>query len=191
VRVVVGDQTGYAYTEDLSPESVARAARTAAEIARGAITHAPVATGPARSGDFYPLKRRWSDVAIDERIPLLRRWEEQAFATDSRVEKVQLQFSDSETRVMICRADGRIATDFRPMTSAFLSATLFDGTKRENGSHNVAARADLSYFDEARQQAYIETARNRPGLTRLYADGTESLDRETFVAKVHTVFITD
>jgi TldD protein len=164
VRVVVGDQTGYAYTEDLSPESVARAARTAAEIARGAITHAPVATGPARSGDFYPLKRRWSDVAIDERIPLLRRWEEQAFATDSRVEKVQLQFSDSETRVMICRADGRIATDFRPMTSAFLSATLFDGTKRENGSHNVAARADLSYFDEARQQRLVKLAIERANL---------------------------
>jgi hypothetical protein len=51
--------------------------------------------------------------------------------------------------------------------------------------------ASVVHFDEARQQAYIETARNRPGLTRLYADGTESLDRETFVAKVHTVFITD
>ena len=32
IRVVVGDQTGYAYSEDLAPEALKRAARTAAAI---------------------------------------------------------------------------------------------------------------------------------------------------------------
>src|SRR5215467_8710876 len=35
VRVVKGDQTGYGYTEDLTPEGVKLAARTAAAIASG------------------------------------------------------------------------------------------------------------------------------------------------------------
>src|SRR5947207_12896556 len=35
VRVLSGDRTGYAYTDDLSPERILRAARTAALIARG------------------------------------------------------------------------------------------------------------------------------------------------------------
>src|SRR3954453_13311023 len=33
IRVVHGDANGYAYTEDLSPEAMAQAARTAARIA--------------------------------------------------------------------------------------------------------------------------------------------------------------
>ena len=35
VRVVKGDQTGYAFTEDLSLQSIRQAARTAAAIAEG------------------------------------------------------------------------------------------------------------------------------------------------------------
>src|SRR6202007_2335433 len=35
VRVLSGDRTGYAYTDDLAPEKIMRAARTAALIARG------------------------------------------------------------------------------------------------------------------------------------------------------------
>src|SRR5438445_11267025 len=35
VRVLSGDRTGYAYTDDLAPEKILRAARTAALIARG------------------------------------------------------------------------------------------------------------------------------------------------------------
>src|SRR5713101_1766749 len=35
VRVLAGERTGYAYTDDLSPNKILRAARTAALIARG------------------------------------------------------------------------------------------------------------------------------------------------------------
>src|SRR6185312_6022724 len=35
VRVLAGERTGYAYTDDLAPEKIMRAARTAALIARG------------------------------------------------------------------------------------------------------------------------------------------------------------
>jgi TldD protein len=35
VRVMAGERTGYAYTDDLAPEKILRAARTAALIARG------------------------------------------------------------------------------------------------------------------------------------------------------------
>src|SRR5262249_26478391 len=42
VRVMKGDATGYAYVEELSPEAMERAARTAAQIADGGGAKVPV-----------------------------------------------------------------------------------------------------------------------------------------------------
>jgi TldD protein len=60
VRVVRGDQTGYGFTEDLTPEGVKLAARTAAAIADGPARPAPprfrtTPDVPSR----YPVKVRW------------------------------------------------------------------------------------------------------------------------------------
>lgn len=159
VRVVIGDQIGYAYTEDLTPEAVLRAARTASEIARG--SSASRVVGLARRGpaaNHYPLSRSWGDVDLAERIPLVRTWEERAFALDSRVKKAQVSLFDGESRVLVARADGLRVADLRPSTGAWVEVTLDDGTQRETGSHNVAGRTGLELYDEARQDRLVRLA---------------------------------
>jgi TldD protein len=164
VRVVVGDQVGYAYTEDLDREAVLRAAATAAQIARAAGRPVPPVAIPRRLGhpSWYPLDRSWLDVELDERLPLLRRWEEAAFARDARVRKVEVSLSDAESRVLIARADGGRATDYRPMTTAWLGCTVEDAQHgRESGSYNVAARAGLDYYTADRQDRLVSQAVHR------------------------------
>ena len=73
--VVLGDQVGYAYTEDLSLPAMLEAARMAREIARTSNRPAPEAPGiraTEANAHFYPVERRWSDVDIASRIPLIR-----------------------------------------------------------------------------------------------------------------------
>src|SRR5688572_18359127 len=41
VRVMKGDATGYAYVQELTPEAMAHAAKTAGQIASGGKPHAP------------------------------------------------------------------------------------------------------------------------------------------------------
>ncbi|MCB9682812.1 MAG: TldD/PmbA family protein [Alphaproteobacteria bacterium] len=162
VRVVVGDQVGYAYTEDLTLEHVLRAARTAAEIARGSGASAPVrVAGAVEVPDFYPLSRSWGDVELSERIPLVRAWEQAAFDADARVRKVQIHLSDGESRVLVARADGRRVADLRPMTSAWVSVNVEDGGRAEHGSYNVAGRTGLELYDPGRQQRLVDLAVDR------------------------------
>ena len=159
IRVVVDDQVGYAYTEDLSIESMLRAARTAAEIARDVTSRdRSVDVSPLVLPDYYPVNRHWSDVDIGVRIPLVRKWEAGTFAADDRIDKVQVHLGDSDKHVLIARADGRVVADYRPMTRAFVVATAIDGDQVETGTYNVAARADLSYYDEDRQQRLVAKA---------------------------------
>jgi TldD protein len=162
VRVVVGDQVGYAYTEDLSEAAMIGAARTAATIARTAGRDTPpVLYGPAIPADFYPVARHWRDVALAERIPLVRAWEQAAFAADARIHKVQVSLADADKRVLVVRADGRMVADHRPMTQAHLACTAVEGDRRESGSYNVAGRQDLSYYDADRQGRLVHNAVDR------------------------------
>ena len=84
IRVVINEQVGYAYTEDLTFESMCRAAKTASEIARGSGGVVPVVGASDWCGpDYYPVNRSWSEVEVDVRIPLVRKWEQQASPGES------------------------------------------------------------------------------------------------------------
>ena len=161
VRVVVGDQVGYAYTEDLDPASMKRAAAVAAQIARGGRLTAPVDTTPATLTNHYPVRRFWSDVDMDQRVPLVRGWEERAFALDPRIEKVQVSLADVDKHVLIVRADGRWAEDYRPMTRAMMSCTAVEGDQRESSNYNIAGRAGLDYYSDDRRERLVLEAVGR------------------------------
>ncbi len=161
VRVVVGDQVGFAYTEDLSLHAMIEAARIAAQIARGGRLVTPVRAVGRLLPDHYPVSRAWSDVDLGERVPLVRRWEAETFASDGRVEKVQVNLSDTDQHVLIVRADGSVTADYRPMTRAWVGVTVVEGDLRETGSYNVAGRAGLEYYDEGRQQRLISESVKR------------------------------
>jgi TldD protein len=159
IRVVINEQVGYAYTEDLTLESMCRAAKTASEIARGSGGVVPVVGATEwRSPDYYPVNRYWSDVDVDVRIPLVRKWEQAAFAQDARVKRVDVSLADIDKRVLIVCADGRFVEDYRPMTRGYVHCTVADGDERETGAYNVAARADLTYYDAERQDRLVKEA---------------------------------
>ncbi len=163
IRVVVDDQVGYAYTEDLSLRSMKRVARTAAAIAHHGGRPVPaIADQPMRGQpNHYPVDRHWSDVDLSVRVPMVRRWETRAVQADPRIRKVSVSLGDADKHVLIARADGTISVDYRPMTRAHVSCTAVDGELRESGTYNVASRGDLSYYDDARQDRLVDRAVER------------------------------
>src|SRR5688572_6227506 len=93
VRVVTGERTGYAYTDDLSAETMARAAETAAHIATDPRTVPPQGVAPA------PVDRRYGPdtlaaLSILDRIALMERADRAARAYDPRVERVIVTLAD-------------------------------------------------------------------------------------------------
>ncbi|HEX5765869.1 MAG TPA: DNA gyrase modulator, partial [Woeseiaceae bacterium] len=101
LRAVVGDQTGYAFTEDLTMPSMLAAARTAAAIASGSRVVPPQAYNPKNSGDLYRTQVAWADVGVESKLPLLQRVDRLARAADPYVDKVSVYWADSDERVLI------------------------------------------------------------------------------------------
>jgi TldD protein len=72
LRVVIGDQTGYAFTEDMTLPSMLAAARTASAIASGSQLVSPQSFSPLASGDLYTTTVPWANVGVEQKLPVMK-----------------------------------------------------------------------------------------------------------------------
>jgi TldD protein len=146
VRVVKGDQTGYAFTEDLGLEALLEAARTASAIAEGGGPGSEKEFGVAPIGSYYAQKIRWEDTTASEIKPLMQRMNERAAGADGRIKKVRVSFDDEVGRILIASSDGRWAEDCQPMGTVAISCLAEQNGRREENYTHKAARAGLEEF---------------------------------------------
>ncbi|HEY5925679.1 MAG TPA: TldD/PmbA family protein [Kofleriaceae bacterium] len=162
LRVVMGDQVGFAFTEELTEQAMLAAARTAATIASGKPGPRPeqFTYRDDRRG-YYQTKVAWSDIGIDKKLPRIQKAEAMTRAGDPTIKKVSVYWSDSEERVMVVNRDGRIVTDARPMARMSVSVTAQkNGVTQSNGS-NIAGRRGFEFFDDASLQQVTKEAVER------------------------------
>jgi TldD protein len=161
LRVVIGEQTGYAFTEDLTLESMLAAARTAAAIASGSAIVPPQSYNPKKTGDLYTTTVPWADVGIDRKLPIVKRVDAQARAGDPAVQKVSVNWADADERVLIATLDGHLIMDHRPMTRLTAQVTATRDGETQSGYSNIAARQDFSWYTDERIDKMVDEAVER------------------------------
>ena len=152
VRVRKGDATGYAYTEDLSPEAMERAARIAGQIADGGKTIEPVGLTSFVPPKRYELKSPTLDVAGEQKRELLRRADTAARAADPRIKRVEASLAEEYREILIATSDGKLVHDVQPLMRFGVRAIAEHSSsggagKRQAGSSGGGGRMDLSYFE--------------------------------------------
>lgn len=115
IRVLKGDQTGYAYSENVTPDAMIKAARTAANIADSSAVISPVKINEYISPNYYPLKTSWEDTSVKYKIPFIQRMNDNIFAADKQVTKVNAVLGDSTSYILFFNSEGLLAWDYRPM----------------------------------------------------------------------------
>src|SRR5712692_2613511 len=74
VRVLAGEQTAYAYTHDLAPEKILRAAKIAARISSGPARVSTVGLSALEPPhNFYPVSVPFSDRDLTEKLEVVLR----------------------------------------------------------------------------------------------------------------------
>ncbi|HEY4360664.1 MAG TPA: metalloprotease TldD [Bryobacteraceae bacterium] len=147
VRVLIGERTGYAYSDDLSPEKIRKAARVAAQIAKGPATIVKTGFEEARKHNLYPMLQAPHETALAERVDLIKRADAAARAYDPRVFQVQASYADSIREVMVATSDGRLSFDRQPMArmSVAVLAREADGVP-QHGYSGGGGRVALDFF---------------------------------------------
>jgi TldD protein len=157
VRVVSGERTGYAYTDDLSWPAMARAAETAAHIASDSrvVPPQPVATAA--------VDRRYGEstiggLTLQERIALVERADRAAREYDPRVDKVIVTLAEETKQVRIANSAGVLAEDVQPLFSIRVSVIAAEGAVRREGSSGGGGRIGPEFFDEKPPEHFAREA---------------------------------
>ncbi|MFZ4499158.1 MAG: PmbA/TldA family metallopeptidase, partial [Burkholderiales bacterium] len=133
VRVVEGERTAFAYTDDLSLEALQQAARTTRSIAAaGGDGRAPVpARGPGRS--LYAPVDPVASLDADAKVAMLLQVERMARAADPRISQVMASLAAEYDVVLLLRADGRVSADVRPLVRLSLQVIAEADGRRQQG----------------------------------------------------------
>jgi TldD protein len=138
IRVVAGERTGYAYTDDLSSDCLLRAARTAALIASGPAKELMSGFRHTETPTLYPVAGATNDAEIASKLVLIQRADKAARAYDSRITQVRAGFNDELRRILVAASDGTFASDTQPLARLNVFVIAKDGGA--NGSSGGTAR---------------------------------------------------
>ena len=132
IRVLKGDKTGYAYSENTALSDMIKAAYAASTIACGGGQVKTFNKVGEAIQDLYPVTRSWRECEAGEFLPFLKELEQKVFAKDSRIVKVIARLSDSVSDVLMYNSLGELTFDSRPMGSITVTAVFQQNGKTEN-----------------------------------------------------------
>ena len=168
VRVLSGERTGFAYTDDLSAERLLKAARTAALIASGPQTTRVAGFQETRTPQLYPIAGS-SEAEISAKLELIARADRAARAFDPRIVQVRAGLSDELRRILVAASDGTFASDTQPLARLNVAVIAKDEHNTARGSSGGGGRVTLDFFAGSKSPEHFATEAARTAVLQLGA----------------------
>ncbi len=163
-RAVKGEQTGFAYSDDLNINAIEQAV----EFARGISKHQTQQKIQAfhKYSGLNPL----GSLTSEEKVDLLKQIDSVA-RKELKVKQVSASLSGAYTEVLIVSTDGVYQKDYRPMVRVSVSVIVEQDGRIEHASSGGGGRYDYRYFiDHNLAEIYTNEA-IRQALVALEAKG--------------------
>ncbi len=147
IRTVKGEQIGYGFTQELTPESMLSAAGTAATICDLKASAFSKSLNKIKLRNYYPVDPKFNGIEAKLKLPILQTVNQKCFEQSNEIIKVNAGFLSSLKRSMVITSDGVWADDIVP--SGFLSASVVaeHNGKREQSSWNLGGQTDFSFYN--------------------------------------------
>ncbi len=161
IRVLKGDQTGYSFTEEITPKAMELAAQTAANIASSGKKIPPQELKLHKTPQYYRIQTSWEEVNPDRKVSFLPDLNQKVFSLDKWVIKCRIAWLDEYSHIMIATSDGRIVSDYQPMTGMYASCTAEQNGRKEEGYAMTSGRYGIEHYTPERIDALAKRAVGR------------------------------
>jgi len=160
VRVVAGDKTGYAHSDDVTVDSLRLATRTAQAIAQEAGETRAVAMHQERPRhDLYALRHSPLETPVTDKVDLLNRIDIAARRHDPRIKNVLASIGVEQKLVLIVSSAGIVVGDVQPLVRLNVTCIAEEGGVRQQGSYGGGGRVEYAYvLEDDRYLRYTRTA---------------------------------
>jgi len=169
VRVISGERTGYAYTDDLAPEKILHAAKTAAMIASGPAKTPEVSLKENRAHNLYPVAQPTVNAELAAKVDLVLRADRAARAHDPRITEVRASYADELRRILVIGSDGSFAEDTQPLARMSVFVIAKGETGSAKGSAGGGGRFGLEVFQTEKTPEHFATEAARQAIIQLDA----------------------
>ncbi len=146
IRAVIGEQIGYAHTDDLDFNKMIETAKAASFIAKNGGNARIADLGKTAKMDLYPVDNLSIDNELNDKIGLLRNTDRSARAYDPKITKVNVTIADEMKQIMYMDSEGKFFTDIQPMVMIRTRTLAEFGDKRQSGYAASGGRAGLDYY---------------------------------------------
>ena len=158
IRVLKGEKTGYAYSENLELAEMLKAADAASAIASCESDGRVYSKIAECRPDFYPMANDWRKTEASTFLPFLTSLEQEITAKDSRIVKVIARLAYSVSDIMMYNSLGELTVDTRPMGSLSVSIVFHQNGKTENKSVSRSFRIGSEFICPALAAEIAEEA---------------------------------
>src|SRR6202007_9819 len=117
--------------DDLSPQRILHAARTAALIASAPTKTMVTGFQQKPSRSLYPVALPSVDADITSKVELLMRADGTARAYDPRIKEVRASYADELRTILVVGSDGTFAEDSQPL--ARMNVSCIHNTEGNSG----------------------------------------------------------
>ena len=148
IRVIAGDQTGYAFVENTDLQSLLTAARTAASIATSTKKQNPVEIKDTVFTNRYSIQREWLDVSVGDKKDVVQQLNNRIFELDENVIRASVSLNDSTSYILFFNSEGTLTWDYRPMCLMYGSCVMQRNGKIESGYASRAYRKGFEFLSD-------------------------------------------
>ncbi len=170
IRVLKGDQTGFAYSENIELKALLQAAKTAANIADNPTTFNAEVFLDKKPADYYSISKKWENTSVEDKVPYVKKINDRVYELDDKVNRVSANLSDETAYVLFYNSEGRITYDYRPLASYGVQCTMEKDGAMEN---TYCARSFRKGFEWITDDLVEELAREAVDRTNFLFGATK------------------
>ena len=152
VRMVVGEQTGFAYSDEITLEALTASAKAAAAIGKAGQNKSTQAWKSRQSPNviaLYATDNPLASMSEDEKIALLRLADKEARAASPYVTQVIANIAGVHEHILVADIEGNMNADVRPLVRMNITVIVEKDGKRESAGSGGGGRYGFDYFTQA------------------------------------------
>ncbi len=184
IRVLHGEKTGYAYSDDFSLDKLKQTADVAGLIAAAKDIRQPVGLRPSNIPSYYMVKVSPDTIIPEDKAKLLWKANSVGRAYDKRINQVNVGFVDINKKITIANSEGIWAEDFQTITRLAVSIDAIEGEKRSSGYYYKDGTLGYEHYDPKLAEELAREA-GRMAIAMLPAEDAPAGEYPIVMAKGH------